>query len=94
MGKKINLHKEEKQDLVVEGGVYKVGAMYTILAGDDIGQVGVLDSITWKEEAGGYWWLTLDGGHQFNANFAREYLEEIDHRDFLKCKHCGKWNDR
>ena len=81
----IKLEKEVKQDLVVEGRVWQRGALYFMLRGEDSGKAFKLDKIHWDDKAKD-WFLILGNGEQFNAKFAKDFIEEDDIRNYYKCE--------
>lgn len=79
---KIKLEREEKLDVIVGGRVYKVGALYRVIAGEDRNHAYIVKQIY---KVGRDWMLKL-GERDYDIEIRGQDLEPSDMINFDKCQ--------
>ncbi len=79
---KLKIEREDKEDLIVNGKVFKKGILYHVINGDNQNHAYILKRI---HQVDGNWMLRL-GEHDFDAELRLNDLEASHEINFRKCE--------
>lgn len=82
MSSKIKLEREDKLDLVVNGFVFKKGALYHFVKGELANHAYYLKKILYEDND----WVLLLGEHKYDTHLAVQEAQESHPMNFRKCE--------